>query len=280
MQVAGKFLDLSEVAHICVFGLGEAGSLISADLVAAGAQVTAFDPAEVPTPDGVERFVHPALAVHGADLVLGVTAAADAELALLQSLEAVASDAAYADLSTASPELKQELAGYAAGRDLPFADVALMSMVPGNGLATPSLVAGTAAFHYCAIINSLGGQAQTIDGPPGAASAKKLLRSVMMKGTAAVLIEAVRAGAAADDLEWLWVNLADELSSADEPWMRRLVAGSKNHARRRTGEMEAALAMLDGLGVPSIMTAATIESLTELVDGEVPELPDQDPTED
>ncbi len=235
--------------------------------------MVAFDPAEVATPAGVTRFVHPALAARPADLVLGVTAAADALLCLLQAIDVIRTDAIYADLSTGSPQLKAELAEFAAKRDLDFADIALMSMVPGNGLATPALASGTGASRYCDFVNPLGGAVEELSGPPGTAAAKKLLRSVMMKGTAAVMIEAVRAGAAFDDLEWLWSNISQEVESADEQWMRRLITGSKTHARRRKAEMEAAADMLDGLSVPSPMTRATIASLAELLDGELPELP-------
>lgn len=247
---------------------------MAADLLVAGAEVSAYDPAEVATPDGVQRFVHPSLAVRHADVVLGLTAGSDAPLALLQSLEAIGTESVYADLSTGSPQLKTELAGYAASRSIPFADVALMSMVPGNGLATPSLASGTGAEEYEGILNQLGGRVEFVDGPPGTAAAKKLLRSVMLKGTAAVLIEAVQAGAAFDDLDWLWSNLNREITGADEQWMRRLTTGSKTHARRRKAEMEAAATMLEDLDSPSVMTRATIASLGELIDGELPDLPD------
>lgn len=220
------------------------------------------------------RYIHPALAVRQADLVFAITGGVDAKLALLQSLEAVRSDAVYADLSSSSPHLKSELSVYAGKRDLDFVDVALMSMVPGHGLATPSLAAGTGAERYIDFVNGLGGHVQSVEGPAGSAAAKKLLRSIMMKGTAAVLVEAVRAGAAYDDLEWLWSNINTELSNADGEWMHRLITGSKVHARRRRGEMEAAAAMLDEAEIPSVMTNAVIASLTELLDGgELPDLP-------
>lgn len=272
-----KFLILTKQRHICVFGLGEAGYLLASDLYKAGAVVSAYDPAKVATPDGVMRRAHPALAVRPADLILAVTPGADAKLALLQSLEAIRSDALYADLSSSSPHLKLELANFAEKRDLDFADVALMSMVPGNGLATPSLTAGPGAERYCDLVNGLGGRAETVDGGPGAAAARKLLRSVMMKGTAAVLVEAVRAGAVYDDLEWLWSNVEVELANADGDWMRRLITGSKVHARRRKSEMEAAASMLEDADVPSSMTRAVIASLDELqAGGELPELPRPD----
>ncbi|MFP3902459.1 MAG: NAD(P)-binding domain-containing protein, partial [Acidimicrobiia bacterium] len=117
----------------CVFGLGEAGSAIAADLVAAGVDVHGHDPAEVSTPPGVCRHGDPRAAVDGAGLVLAVTAAADATTALTQALDAIPRRAVYADLSTASAGLKRRLAGIAAGAELRFVDVALMAPVPGTG---------------------------------------------------------------------------------------------------------------------------------------------------
>ncbi len=257
-----------------MFGLGEAGGLLATDLVGAGVTVSAYDPAGVPTPAGVTRRVHPALAVRPVDVVVGATGGGEARLALLQAIDAMPAGTLYADVSTSSPGLKLHLADEAVQRDLQFVDVALMSMVPGNGLGTPALAAGLGADRLADLLNPLGGRVEPIDGPPGSATAKKLLRSVLMKGTASLLVEAVRAGAAADDLAWLWNNLADELDGAGEPWMRRLVAGSRLHARRRLGEMEAAASMLETLGVEPTMTRATVASLADLVDGAgVPDLP-------
>jgi 3-hydroxyisobutyrate dehydrogenase-like beta-hydroxyacid dehydrogenase len=259
---------------VCFFGLGEAGSVLAADLSRAGASVSAYDPAPVGTPAGVERQVHPALAARSADVVLAATAGLEARLALLQAIDAITPGTVYADVSTAAPGVKLGLADEAVQRDIAFTDVALLAMVAGHGLATPALASGPGAARLAELLNPFGARIEPIGGLPGAASAKKLLRSVMMKGTAAVLLEAVRAGAAADDLDWLWANLVAELSGADETWMRRLVEGSRVHARRRLDEMEAAVAMVEGLGVEATMTRSTVASLLELLDGaDLPDLP-------
>ena len=55
---------------VAVFGLGEAGGALAADLAAAGAVVTGYDPADVPRRAGVRRADDPVDAVAGADLVL------------------------------------------------------------------------------------------------------------------------------------------------------------------------------------------------------------------
>ena len=57
---------------ICIFGLGEAGTIIGSDLVAAGISVHAFDPAPVSTPAGVSRFEDPNQAVVGVDAVIAL----------------------------------------------------------------------------------------------------------------------------------------------------------------------------------------------------------------
>ncbi|MFC4589615.1 DUF1932 domain-containing protein [Sphaerisporangium corydalis] len=63
---------------VAVLGLGEAGGLISRDLLAAGAKVRGYDPVVRPGP-GVIPCSGEADAATGADLVLSVNSAAAAE---------------------------------------------------------------------------------------------------------------------------------------------------------------------------------------------------------
>ncbi|HET6951830.1 MAG TPA: hypothetical protein VFI47_15725, partial [Acidimicrobiales bacterium] len=62
---------MSRGTTFCVFGLGEAGSLIAGDLADAGVEVHGYDPADVATPPGVVRHPEPGAAVARADVVLG-----------------------------------------------------------------------------------------------------------------------------------------------------------------------------------------------------------------
>lgn len=250
---------------ITVFGLGEAGSLIAADLAARGAEVDAFDPAEVPTPAGVRRHEDAIAAVPGADLVLAITASDDSRAAMSQAWNAIPGNAIYADLSTSSPQLKLELAGVAAERDTAFADVALMAPVPGRGLATPALASGTGAEGLAAAFNPLGGRVEVIGGGAGAAVARKLTRSVVTKGLAALVSESMAAAEAAGEGEWAWRHVVDLLTSTDEDFVRRLIEGTQIHTERRLVEMEAVRDYLLELGVPADMTTGTIEQLRRAV---------------
>lgn len=259
--------------RIAMFGLGEAGSLIATDLVTAGAEVRAYDPAAVPTPAGVSRTAVPADAVGDAELVLGLTAAADATEALEQALDAIPVGALYADLSTSAPAQERALAAAAATRGLEFADVALMSTVRGKGLGTPQLASGDGADRYARLMVPLGAPVTVVGSDPGAAATRKLLRSIFMKGMAALAVEALRAGQAADLQDWLWSHLVEELAASDGATLARLVDGTGPHARRRHEEMQAVAELLDDLGVDSAMTRAVIASLADATHGELPDLP-------
>ena len=256
-----------------VFGLGEAGALIAADLAAAGQRVRAYDPAGVPTPEGVERCRDPRDAVRDAEFVLALTAAADASEALCQALDTIPATAVYADVSTGSAAAKRHLAELAAARGLPFADVALMSIVPGNGLRTPALASGPAAAALEAALAPLGMPIEAVGERAGDAATRKLLRSVVMKGLAALLIEALRAAVAAGFAEETWHNLVEQVTHADEAFLARLVEGTAPHAGRRLHEMEAAAALLSDLGVDPLMTRATVEALRRVPAEGLPPVP-------
>jgi 3-hydroxyisobutyrate dehydrogenase-like beta-hydroxyacid dehydrogenase len=181
--------------------------------------------------------------------------------ALTQAIDAIPPGTLYADLSTSAAGAKRALDEVAAGAGLAFADVAMMSIVPGNGLRVPALVSGRGADRFVALMAPLGMPVTAIGGEAGDAATRKLTRSVMMKGLAAVVIESLRASEAAGCADWLWENLRGELAGADERFLARLVAGTGQHAVRRLHEMEAARDLLEELGVDPLMTRSTIESL-------------------
>ena len=258
--------------RIAVFGLGEAGSLIAADLAAAGADVHAFDPADVATPTSVIRHPAPRDAVNGANAVLAITAARDAQTAIAQAWDHIKRGALYADLSTAPASLKQDLADTARLRGLLFADVALMGTVPGSGIATPVLVSGSGAELFADLVNEHGGNAETISDVAGDAATRKLLRSVFMKGLTAALIEALRGAEAAGQDDWILHHLVGVVESADAALLTRLVTGTATHYKRRAEEMQHAATLLRQLGIDPLISEATVASLESVATRGVPSL--------
>jgi 3-hydroxyisobutyrate dehydrogenase-like beta-hydroxyacid dehydrogenase len=258
--------------RIAVLGLGEAGSAIAQDLVHAGASIHGYDPRSsgLVLPVGITNCSSEAEAVRGAELVLSVNSAQDAPTALRNALPALPEHSIWADLNTSSGRLKRELAALLAkaGR---FADVALMSPVPGRGVRTPMLVSGAGAGGYAELMGPLGAQIAVLDDPPGAAADRKLLRSVFFKGLAASVIESLTAARAVGLEDWLRESITDELTRADAGTLDRLERGSIRHAVRRSHEMAAATDLLGEIGVPARIAAASRDLLVELAEAARPD---------
>ncbi len=261
------------IGVVAVLGLGEAGSNIGRDLLGAGVTVRGYDPV-APVPEGIVAAGSDAEACAGADLVLSLTTAHEAEAAFLASEAGLSPQVLYADLNTSSAQLKQRLATLAGQRGIAFADVAMMAPVPGRGIRTPMLVSGDAAASVAAALATLGGNAQAIEGPAGAAASRKLCRSVFYKGMAAAVTESLRAGVAAGCEGWLRENIAGDIGA---DLLERLEQGSITHAVRRADEMAAATDLLGELGVPARIAAASRDWLEQLAQesSHAPGLPGQ-----
>jgi 3-hydroxyisobutyrate dehydrogenase-like beta-hydroxyacid dehydrogenase len=242
--------------EVAVLGLGEAGGRIAADLVAAGCAVRGWDPARRPA--GIRNAASDREAVSGADVVLSINAAAVALDAGARVSDALAGDTLYADLNTASPTLKRQLA-----KSLPvqFADVALIGIVPSTGLATPALASGAGADRFAELFRPLGMPVEVVGSRPGDAAGLKLLRSVFMKGIAAAAIESLAAARAAGVEDRVHADIAGVIG---EPLLERLLSGSRTHAARRADEMQAAAAYVEELGVNPRVASAAAEWLEQL----------------
>lgn len=249
---------------VAVLGLGEAGSRIAADLVAAGAEVHGYDPVAPSTPDGVVRAHDPSEAVAGSEVVLGLTAAAAALDVAARVARALPAGTIYADLNTASPVLKREIAARVEDAGGAFADVALLGPVPAGGLRTPALASGSGARAFADALGPLGMPVEVVSERAGDAAAMKLLRSVFMKGLAASALESVRAADASGHREWLEGEIGAVIGG---PLLERLLDGSRKHAARRVEEMEAARDLLLELGVEPRVTAASASVLAAIAEG-------------
>ncbi|MGD1059407.1 MAG: DUF1932 domain-containing protein [Solirubrobacteraceae bacterium] len=251
---------------VALLGLGEAGSAIAADLVAAGCAVSGWDPVPKPVHDAVRLASGAHDAVAGAEIVLSVNLAAVAREVAEEVAPALAREAIYADLNTATPTVKREAAAPVQDAGHRFVDVALMAPVPGRGLSTPALASGSGAIDFVARMTPLGMSVQVLGALPGEAAERKLLRSVFAKGLATAALESLAAARAAGLEEWLHEHLVETLESADGELLDRLLEGSFTHSVRRTEEMRAAASMLSELAVPARVSEAAagwFEQLTE-----------------
>jgi 3-hydroxyisobutyrate dehydrogenase-like beta-hydroxyacid dehydrogenase len=246
-----------------ILGLGEAGARMAADLVALGVEVRGWDPDPARRVDGVTvgRDV-----VGDSAVVLSLNSSAAAVAAAESVAPGLGPGRLYADLNTASARVKVAVGEVVARTGAAFADVALLGTVPATGVRTPALASGPGACEFACLFASFGMPVEVVGPQPGAASERKLLRSVFMKGMAAALVESLRAADAAGCRDWLRDDIAAALESADAALIDRLVDGSRTHAVRRVAEMDAAAELLRELGVEPRVAAAAADWLRQLAD--------------
>ncbi|MGR0221394.1 DUF1932 domain-containing protein [Agromyces sp. ZXT2-6] len=252
--------------RVAVLGLGEAGRIYAADLAERGAEVTAADPAVVSAPAGVVLAPSVPEAVRGADIVLSLVGGSAAASVLDAAARAMDAAAVFADMNTVAPATKRELASRAAGHGIPFADVAILAPVPRARIDTPLGVSGTGASMLQSALQALRIPSTDLGPEAGSAAGLKLLRSVFMKGLAALIFESVTAARAVGAEEWVIDQIASELGPSGHELVTRLLEGTPVHAVRREAEMRDALAFLQSLGAAHPMTDGTIEWLHALAE--------------
>jgi hypothetical protein len=103
-----------------------------------------------------------------------------------------------------------------------------------------------------------------LDREAGNAATHKLVRSILYKGVAAVIMECLEAAEALHMTEYARAQMVKIIS--DEPMIDRFVSGSIQHARRRVDEMEAVVEMLNSIGVSAFTSQAAVQRLKELLE--------------
>jgi len=257
--------------HASVLGLGEAGSLYAAGLLAQGWTVAGYDPVAADEPEGLVRAASAAEAVRGAQVVLSLVGARHSLGAAESAASSLEDDALFLDMNTADAVTKRSVAAVVGERR--FADVSVVGSVPAMRSAAGVVISGEAAAEAEKLFVALGAKTETAGDEPGAASARKLLRSVFMKGLGALIVEATEAGRAADAEDWVRGQIAAELTEG-EISLDRLREGKLKHAARRGAEAASAAELLDRLGVRPVMARAAAELHRERADAAL--LPDED----
>ncbi|MVU80643.1 DUF1932 domain-containing protein [Nocardia sp. ET3-3] len=251
--------------RVAVLGFGEAGGEFARDLVAAGASVRGYDP-KISAPHGVSQRDDEADAIRDAELVFSLTTGTEAEAAVLAAVPALCPGTIWAEANTTSPALKVLLGEQIHDHGGDLVDVAIMAPVPGKGLYTPMAASGPAAPLFATMMSEFGVAIEQVDGPIGAASSRKLLRSIVYKGLAAAVVEAEAGARAAGCQEWFHHHLITEFVRFDADMIERLISGTYAHATRRAEEMDAAAVQLADLGITPRIAAATRDALRAIAE--------------
>jgi len=255
---------------VTLIGFGEVGQTLGADLLAAGAAVTAYDilfsdPGSAPSRAAAKVQVRAAKsaidAVKDAELVIAaVTAASDFDAA-----ESVAPGlprgAFYIDVNSVSPGMKQACAAIiekAGGR---YVEAAVMTPIAPKRIASSMLLGGPHAHEFVERAGPLGFTgAKPFSGVVGQASATKMCRSVMIKGVEALLCESMLAARYYGVDKTVLESLSDLLPVGDwEKLARYFVSRTLEHGTRRAEEMRESAKTVAEAGITPLMALAIAE---------------------
>lgn len=173
----------------------------------------------------------------------------------------------YIDVSASTPATKTEIWHAIQNRGVFFADAAMLGSLPLDKHRVPITASGNGAQAFYDAMTPLGMRITVLNGEPGAASAIKLIRSIYMKGVAALMFEMLQAADAyqvCDELVTSIANSFDGISFKDH--LNRLVTGTAIHASRRTAELKGSIQMLEEIDIDAAMTIAA-KHRHELLEG-------------
>ncbi len=190
-----------------------------------------------------------------ADLVLSAVTGDRAVEAAGAAAPFLRPSAVYLDVNTAPKATMAEVARVI-GHGTAVVDCAILGLIASSGAQAPLLLSGPNANAMAAFLNARGCRARSIGGAVGDASGVKLLRSVVMKGLEALLIESLVAAEKQGLRSQVVEALADLGQTPAEITVTTLLTTHLRHARRRSVEVDEVRGMLAEAGCPSRMIDA------------------------
>ncbi|WP_210275265.1 NAD(P)-dependent oxidoreductase [Martelella soudanensis] len=166
----------------------------------------------------------------------------------------------YLDGNSCSPGTKRRAAGLIGDTGGRYVDVAIMSPIFPKRHKTPCLVSGPDGAEAAEAMADLGMNVTVVGPEIGDASSIKMIRSVMIKGTEALMAECFLAAEKAGVSAQVLASLAASDPAIDWPakagyCLERMMV----HGNRRAAEMREVAATLDDLGLAPRMSAAAAE---------------------
>jgi len=206
---------------------------------------------------GVTGCASVAAALQDADVVFSVVTADQALAAATAAAPHLRADALYLDCNSCSPETKREAARLIENASARYVDAAVMSPVHPALHKAPILLSGPNAEDALAATRRLDMNATIAEGPVGHASSIKMMRSIMIKGLEALVLECVLAGRKAGVEDVVLQSL--DASFPGFGWKTRaayMMERVMTHGLRRAAEMREVARTVDELGLRGRMSDA------------------------
>lgn len=256
--------------RLAFVGFGEAAAAIAAGLREQGltsmAAVTRAAPAG-PTGLLAERLAAAEVLhlrdpadLRQADVVFSLVRPSQALAASKGYAHFLSKGALYVNMTSTGPTEKGEVADVIAAQGIDFVDAAIVGAPVASRHQVSIVASGARAAELAERFVGYGMRIKPVGDRVGAASAIKIVRSVLAKGLEALYVEALLAGdklGIADEVLSSFCDFLDERPAIDTAAM--LVRSHVLHAGRRADEMRMSAAVLSSAGVPPVLTQAVID---------------------
>lgn len=199
------------------------------------------------------------------DIIIVLTPGKSALPALKKILKYLRPDHLYVDASSNSAS-NMEKAAVLIGDKAKFVDASIMGPVDLMGIKVPFAASGPHATAFRELMVPHGMVINVVGVNPGDASAMKLIRSVLMKGLAGLLLETMEAARRRNILDEVIED--SSVTFNDIPFqkiIKRYVGGTAVHCERRIHEMKECLELLHDMGSSDRNTRNTIAMLRDMV---------------
>ncbi|SFL76485.1 3-hydroxyisobutyrate dehydrogenase [Paenibacillus sp. 1_12] len=255
-------------------GFGEAAFAISSGLKEQGFEtIWAYDPVwDHPTYGAlvqgraaqaqVELMKTPEEVLQHANVVI-VAVPADKALGVSEMLKPYLKPGdLYVDVSAASPKVKKAIWETIQDAGVLMVDAAMVGALLVDKHKVPILASGNGTDRFIELTAPLHMNITKVSETPGDASAIKLIRSIFMKGYAALGIELLDAAHTFNVEDLVISGIGDSLDGKSFEWsLNRMVTGTSIHAQRRIIELEGSIEMLQESNINSVMSEAIREKL-------------------
>lgn len=269
MTVKIAFIGFGEAAQAMALGFDEEQGDVSLS-----AFDVRFDDPKAPevrrraTELGVTAASSAKEAVAGADIVLSLVKGSVAVEAAEQTAPHLSAKQIFIDLNSISPDAKVKV-GEVVAKLSPaaFVEGAVMDAVKPRRHKVPILLAGPRAAEAAATLNSVGMVCEAVGEKIGQACAIKMIRSVMVKGVEALIIESMGAAARAGVTERILDSVNETFAGLD--WRKlssHYLRRTHEHGARRASEMQEAAATLRTYGMDPVISTAVSETIARAYD--------------
>ena len=206
---------------------------------------------------GVRLVERPEDLIGEADVIFSAVAVSDT-LKVAEGLAAALPPLLlYVDLNACSPAMKKQAAEVIGRHGVQFADAAVMGAVSIYGHKVAIYASGSGAEALARVFAPFGMNVHVVAGGPGVAATLKMLRSIVTKGSAQLLSEAMLAAKALGAEEVAFEVICgpmDQVKYSD--FANMCLTTDAIHAARRGVEMDDVAETLRGLGIAPILSEA------------------------